>query len=193
MTTQRIVLIRHAMPQIEEGVPSAQWQLSADGAKAAAALAANFRDFEFANIVSSPEPKAVGTAEALAAQLGLAVELDSGFAEHARHSLGYLPRDEMEAGIARLFASHGELVFGDETADQLYARFAAALARQQAKGARDIFAVTHGTILTIYLSRTLGIDPLPFWQALATPAAVIVESGQHRIVQPGPKNAPFAP
>jgi len=184
VTAQRIVLIRHGMPQIAEGVPSAQWKLSADGAKASAALAENFRGYEFAGIASSPEPKAIGTAEALAAPLGLGIEIDAGFAEHARHSLGYLPRADMEAGVARLFASRDERVFGDETADQLHARFAAALARQAAKGARDVMAVTHGTILTIYLSRTLGIEPLPFWRALTTPAALIVESGQMRIVAP---------
>ena len=49
---------------------------------------------------------------------------------------------------------------------------------------RDIIAVTHGTILTIYLNRTLGIDPLPFWKALATPAAVILESGEMRMILP---------
>jgi broad specificity phosphatase PhoE len=73
-------------------------------------------------------------------------------------------------------------VFGDETADAAYARFAAALARQTAKGARDVMIVTHGTILTLYLARVAGVDPFPFWKALATPAAIVLESGQIRIL-----------
>ena len=180
-----IVLVRHAMPQIVEGVPSAQWKLSAAGAKAAAALAENFRDYDFARIVSSPEPKAIGTAEAMASQLGLAVAIDDGLAEHSRRSIGYVSREEIDAGVARLFSIPDALVFGDETAEQCFARFHAALERQSST--RDILAVTHGTILTVYLSRILEIDPLPFWRALPTPAAVILESGTMRVVEPDPR------
>jgi broad specificity phosphatase PhoE len=182
MTAQRIVFIRHGKPKIIEGVPSAQWRLSDEGRSAVAALAEHFRDYDFSAIATSPEPKAVGTAEAIASQLNLPIETDPGLAEHARHSAGYLSRDDLEAGIARLFASTSEPVFGDETADQAFARFAAALERRQAKGARDILVVTHGTILSIYLGRVAGIDPLPFWRTLPTPAAIVLEDGKIRMV-----------
>ncbi|HEX4301183.1 MAG TPA: histidine phosphatase family protein [Rhizomicrobium sp.] len=182
MTAQRIVFIRHGKPQIVESVPSAQWRLSQEGKMASAALAPLLSDYTFKDIASSPEPKAVDTAAALAAPLGLGVETDPGFAEHARGSVGFIPLAQLEASIARFFASRDEIVFGDETADAAYARFAAALARQTAKGARDIMIVTHGTVLTLHLARTLGFDPFPFWKALATPAAIVLESGQIRIL-----------
>ena len=182
MTAQRIVFIRHGKPQIDENVPSAQWRLSDAGANATAALAEHFRDYAFTAIASSPEPKAVGTAQALALPLNLPVEIDAGLAEQARHSVGFLALEELNAGIARFFHSTSELVFGDETADQAFARFDAALARQKARGARDLVLVTHGTILTLYLSRTLAIDPMPFWRTLPAPAAMVVESGQIRML-----------
>jgi len=122
MTARRLVLVRHGRPEVLDGVPAAAWPLSAAGRDAAAMLAEALRDFTFASIASSPEPKAVATA--------------------------------------------------------------AALARGMASGASDVMAVTHGTIMSIYLGRTCGIDPLPFWRALPMPAAAIVEGGRLRLIGP---------
>ncbi len=181
--SRRIVLIRHGMPRIEEGVPAADWQLSPEGAVAAADLAAHLRGFDFDAIASSPEPKAAGTAQAIAARLGLAVEIDPGLAEHARRSVGFLPRPEIEAGIARLLARPHYKVFGDETGDECYERFAAALARQADKGAGDVAMVTHGTILTVYLDRMGRLtDAFAFWRALKTPAAVILAGAKMQVL-----------
>ncbi len=179
MTPRRIVLIRHDKPQIVEGVPSADWRLSDAGRAAAADLAQDFRHFEFARIAGSPEPKAVGTAEAFAKTLGLTVEIDPGLAEHARRSMGFLSREELETGVARFFAEPDRLVFGNESADAAYERFAGAIARQPG---RDVIAVTHGTILSIYVSRAAAIDPFAFWRALTTPAAVVLEAGKAPVV-----------
>ena len=184
MSARSVVLIRHAMPQIEENVPSALWKLTPEGAAAAARLAARLREFRLSQIATSPEPKAVGTAEAIASRLGLAIEIDEGFAEHSRKSIGFMPREEIEAGIAALFANPARLVFGDETADACFERFEAALARQVAKGTGDVLAATHGTILSIYVSRTLHIDPMPFWRGLGLPCAVVLCDGQMRIIEP---------
>jgi len=147
-------------------------------------LAQRFRNFAFDTIASSPEPKATGTAEAIASQLGLAVEIDQGYSEHSRRSLGFLTQEELGSAIARLFDYPDSLVFGEETASQAYARFCAALERQSAKSAHDILVVTHGTIMSIYLSRVLNIDPLPFWRSLKMPAAVILEHGKMRFIEP---------
>jgi broad specificity phosphatase PhoE len=173
---QRIVLIRHAMPRIEEGIPSANWDLSPEGTVAAAALAAHLTGFAFAAIASSPEPKAVGTALAIAGALKLPVEVDDGLAEQKRSSVGFLPRAQIEAGIRRLFESPSALVFGDETADAAHDRFAAAIARQAAKGARDIAVATHGTILSIYAARHHALPGVfAFWKSLKTPDAILLE------------------
>lgn len=180
----RIVFVRHARPLIEDGVPSADWKLSDDGRAAAAALAERLREFHFARIASSPEPKAIGTAEAIAAPLGLTLETDDGLAEQARRSIGFVPREKLEAGIANLFANPDELVFGDETANSCFERFHAALERQKAIGAEDVIVVTHGTILTIYVSRLLGLDPMPFWRGLGLPMAIVLDGRELRVIDP---------
>ncbi len=183
MSVRRIVLVRHAKPRIEENVPSAQWKLSPEGAQASARLAERLLEFDFSQIASSPEPKAVGTAQAIAPRLGLALEIDDGFAENSRKSVGFMPREEIEAGIAALFANPGSLVFGDETANQCFHRFQQALDRQVAKSTGDVIAVTHGTILSIYVARTLGIDPMPFWRGLGLPCAIVLSDAEMRIIE----------
>ena len=184
MSVRRIVLVRHAKPRIQENIPSSQWKLSPEGAEAATGLAEHLREFQFSHIASSPEPKAVGTAQAIASRIGLAVAIDEGFAEHSRKSVGFVSRDEVEAGIAALFANPGRLVFGDETANECFYRFQQALDRQVAKSTGDVIAATHGTILSVYVARTLGIDPMPFWRRLGLPCAIVLSGKELRVVQP---------
>lgn len=181
---QRVVLVRHGTPDIEKGVPAAEWKLSACGRDATISLAQSLRGYVFDAIASSPESKAMGTAEAIAFQLGLAVETEPGFSEHLRRSVGFLTQEELGSAIARLFNHPDNLVFGEETASQAYARFCAALERQSDRGAHDILVVTHGTIMSIYLSRVLNFDPLPFWRSLNMPAAVILECGKMHLIEP---------
>lgn len=172
----RLVLIRHAMPQMEEAVPAADWQLSPQGTAAATALAVQLTRFDFTAIASSAAPKAVGTAAAIAQALKLPVEIDDDFAETQRRTVGWLSREQIDAGIRRLFENPSEIVYGEESADTAYTRFAAAIERQQAKGARDIAVVTHGTILSIYASRVGAVeDAFAFWKSLKLPDAILLD------------------
>jgi len=171
----RIVLIRHAMPQIEESVPAADWTLSADGIEAATALAAHLTRFAFTEIASSTEPKAVGTAAAIAQALRLPVTVDDDFAETRRRTVGFLTHEQIDAGIRGLFGRPSQIVYGEESADAAYTRFAAAIERQAAKGASDIAVVTHGTILSVYASRVAPIaDVFSFWKSLRLPDAILL-------------------
>jgi broad specificity phosphatase PhoE len=174
----RVVLIRHAMPQMEQGIPSADWTLSPEGMGAAAALAAQLTHFAFARIASSPEPKAVGTATAMAQALKLPVEIDDGLAETRRRTVAFLPRAGFDAGIRRLFERPAEIVFGEESADAAHARFAAAIERQEKKATGDIAVVTHGTILSIYAGRAARLaDTFAFWKSLKLPDAILLDGG----------------
>jgi hypothetical protein len=40
-------------------------------------------------------------------------------------------------------------------------------------GASDLIVVTHGTVMSLYVSQELGIEPLSFWRGLATPCALV--------------------
>jgi broad specificity phosphatase PhoE len=182
----RLVLVRHGKPEIEEGTPSTQWLLSQSGREAAALLATQLEGFTFQKITSSPELKAIGTAEAIAQKLGLNVEIDDDLSEHKRHSTGFLPLEDFNTQIARLFQSPwSELVFGDETANAALERFTRALDRQYVStGSSDVLVVTHGTIMLIYVANKLGIDPLPFWRSLSAPTAIVISSSEIVVLKP---------
>ena len=63
----KLILIKHASPQVETAVPSHEWKLSPAGREKAAALAERLRPDAPGAIVSSVEPKAIETARIIAA------------------------------------------------------------------------------------------------------------------------------
>jgi broad specificity phosphatase PhoE len=173
MSRAALILVRHAQPVIDEAVPPPTWRLSAAGRDAALALAGRLADFAPAAAVASPEPKALETAQIMAARLGLSAEEDAGFAEHRRPDLAFGSREEFEARMAAFFADPAEPVFGGESADQAHDRFAAALARYTA---RPLLVATHGTVLSLYLSRRLRLEPFALWKSLALPEAFVLDA-----------------
>lgn len=173
----KLILIRHGAPQIDPAIPARDWLLSAEGQAAARALAGRLTDRGIGTIVSSDEPKARQTGEAIAGALHLPLALDKDLREHERLNVGYLPRSEFEAGVASFFQQPGELVFGEETADQVFARVSAAVKRGMERHDGTLALVTHGTALTLYLARRTGLEPLAFWHALTLPMAIELDDG----------------
>jgi broad specificity phosphatase PhoE len=184
MPGQRIVFLRHARPRIVEGVPSADWTLDPEGVSSAGLLVGKLRVFSFREVISSPEPKALETARIVAERLGVAVSIDNGLAEHQRRSVGFVSREAVERRIAALFDNPDQVVFGEETADACFARFSATVERCRAQTDRDLLFATHGTILTIYLSRICGFVPMPFWRSLGLPAAVVLDDRKIDVLNP---------
>lgn len=175
----KLVLVRHSLPEMVAGVPQAQWRLSAAGKTAARGLAARLGGFDAPVVWSSPEPKALETAELVAGALDRRVCEAADLREHDRTSLGYLSRERLEAGVAGLLASDDELVFGDETARSVFVRMERALRRARAEaGRRDVVAVTHGAAAAIYVSRITGVDALAFWRSLGAPAAIVLDGAR---------------
>ncbi|MBV8908334.1 MAG: histidine phosphatase family protein, partial [Sphingomonas sp.] len=136
-------------------------------------------------IFSSPEPKAVRTADLLAREHGAAVRIDRDLREHARASTGFLPQAEFEEGIERLLRSDRDLVFGDETADAVFKRMSRAIVRaRSADPDGDVVAVTHGTALSLYVGRTLGLDARALWRRLGFSTAVVLSGTDLQLVGP---------
>src|SRR4051794_16812313 len=69
-----LVLVRHAMPAIEPGVPADRWELGPQGRAAARALAATLP--RVGVVVRGDEPKARQTAEAIVAVNGGTIRTD---------------------------------------------------------------------------------------------------------------------
>ena len=173
---RKLVLVRHALPEFVVGVPASEWQLSDEGRRRCQRLADRLSTYDLAAVITSTEPKAAETGQIVADSLALPLETAPGLHEHERGvvtSTG--DQDAFQEQVSRLFERPDELIFGTETADQAHARFATALAAAIERHPRGNLAiVAHGTVMTLFIARASGLDPVPFWKSLGLPALAVL-------------------
>lgn len=173
MSGAALILVRHGRPIIDPDIPPPQWGLCPEGRDAVAALAEKLASYAPQAAISSPEPKALQTAEIIAARLGLAVVVDHGLHEHKRQHRSFGTEEEFRQRIAQVFAEPGTPSPGGESAEQAGERLAATLAKHSV---RPLLAVTHGTVLSIYVAKLLGLNAHDLWRNLHTPDAFVLDA-----------------
>ncbi len=172
---RRLLLIKHSAPEIVPSQPARLWRLSATGRARCSVLAQHLGAYAPATIIASTEPKAAETAQLVAEALGRSWYCMEGLHEHDRSNAPFLGTAEFEATMAHFFAEPDALVFGGETADAACERFSRALIevlRRHPHG--DLAIVAHGTVITLFVARTNGIDAFDFWQRLGLPSYVVL-------------------
>lgn len=178
-----LLLIKHSLPEIDPTVPASRWRLSEIGRLRCQPLAERLADYGIGALVTSVEPKAVETATIVGDRLGLVPDIVEGLHEHERDLVGFLPRTEFEGKVADFFARQGALVLGSETGEDAYARFAKALdAVIEVYACGDLAVVTHGTVISLFVSRATGTDLLPLWKRLQLPALVALSLPEFRLL-----------
>src|SRR6185436_3876632 len=123
----KLILIKHAKPVVTPGLPPEEWPLGDEGRAQAAALAERVRAYAPTVVISSEEEKARETGAIVAKALGVPGSMSAGLREHERSTVPQMATKEFISYMALLFKRPGELVLGEESADEAYARFAAAL------------------------------------------------------------------
>ena len=170
-----LVLVKHALPQIESTVPAKQWRLSEEGQHLSRVLAQKLALHDLDLIFSSVEPKAIETAHIVATTLEKRIEVVEDLHEHDRNNIGFLEQKKFEASVAQFFNRPDLLTFGNETANQAHHRFSRAVVGIIEKYSdKNIALITHGTVLTLFVSRLVGIEPFPFWKDLKLPSWVVL-------------------
>jgi len=171
----KLILIKHSLPEMVPGLPANRWHLAEAGRLRCKALAEQVAPYRPDVIVASTEPKAAETAELLAGALQKPWHVAAGLHEHERGDVGWIDREHFEAQVAEFFKRPGALVFGSETADQAHERFAAAIAAVTAQyPARSLAVVTHGTVISLFVARSAGVEPFPLWSRLGLPSFVVL-------------------
>ena len=155
----QMLLVRHALPLRSEPGQGADPALSDDGRAQVARLPEALARFPISRVVSSPQRRAIQTAEPVAAARGLSIEIDDRFAEYDRDLPVYIPiehiRDENPQEWARMAAGH---LPSSVDEDAFRARVAAAV-EDVAAGAdhEDTVAVfSHGGVINVVLHEILG-------------------------------------
>ena len=171
------------MPEIEPGHPGNTWKLSKEGRLRAQRLAEQLKSFGPEVIVSSAEPKAKETAEIVASQFQLEVQIVPDLHEHARSNVPYLSHDVFQTSVHDFFQKPDELVFGEETANQAYTRFYRAVhSVLNEHRSKTIVIVTHGTVISLFVSRLTGSSDLELWSKLGLPSFVAMDLHSNTLI-----------
>lgn len=171
----KIVLVRHARPEIDPAYPAGIWELAGDAGVAVDRLAMDLAGLSVDGIVTSPEPKAAATAQIIAAALDLPRSEDESFREQGLDTTPWISGpDGFVQAVRDHFACPEEAVFGDEPSSVAAARFAFGVERARAMHQYPVI-VTHGRVMCGYLREAIGVEPMDVWPTLRMPDALVVD------------------
>ena len=182
---QKLILIKHAAPEVVPNVSSEQWHLSERGRASCAALAEALRPHRPDAIVSSEEPKAQETAELVAGHLGVPWATAPGLHEHDRRGVPHMRSGEFISHVELMFRRHDERVLGHESADEALRRFRDALRDVLARHPEETVAVvSHGTVIALYVAEHADEHTaFELWRKLGLPSFVVLSRPELRVEQ----------
>jgi probable phosphoglycerate mutase len=155
----QLLLVRHALPLRSEHGEGSDPDLSEEGLAQVERLPKALERFPISRVVSSPQRRAIQTAEPVAAARELTVEIDDRFAEYDRDLPLYIPveqiRAEMPQEWERLAQGHLPSAVDE---DAFLARVHAAVDDLvAAANPEDTVAVfSHGGVINVLLHEILG-------------------------------------
>src|SRR3954471_23885061 len=181
-----LYLVRHAEVLLRGDQPMTEWQLSPTGEQQARDLSRSPAWRELTLIASSPEAKAVATAQPTADAAGLELRIEPGLHEVDRGRTPLVTRTEYDAVVAAHFASPEESVSGWETADAARARVVSCIGDLTAGAEGPVCVVSHGLVLSHYLAdlRGLPAPDLEEWRGIPLPGIAVVDLESKELVQP---------
>lgn len=173
LTMNNLILVRHSVPKIERHLPAHDWGLSAEGVERAKDLGRRLEPFGADRVFSSCEPKAVQTALAIAQVLGLGNTELAQLGEHDRRDVPFYDDPQTFRGLLReFFERPGERVFGGESAKEALARFNEGIEEVRRSGSRMQIVVSHGTVMSLFVSQQSQRAAESVWEQLTMPCAI---------------------
>jgi broad specificity phosphatase PhoE len=173
----KLILVKHAAPQILRDVISSRWVLSDAGRRRCDWLANELSAQGVSRICSSLEPKALETAALVAVRLGLVIEPCHNLHENDRTGLGFVTRDELWRRLREFFQHPARITIGNETANNALQRFAESIGDIVSKGhGQPSAVVTHGTVLSLFVAHHNAIAPFDLWSRLGLPSYVVLDA-----------------
>ncbi|BAX94914.1 histidine phosphatase family protein [Mycobacterium shigaense] len=159
----QVLLVRHALPLRSEHGQGSDPDLSEEGIAQIARLPEALARFPISRVVSSPQRRAIQTAQPVAAACALAVEVDDRFAEYDRDLPAYIPVEQIRAENPQEWErmAQGHLPSAVDE-DAFRARVQAAIDDLVATAdPEDTVAVfSHGGVINLLLHQILGTKRL---------------------------------
>src|SRR6201992_2212159 len=159
----QVLLVRHALPLRSEHGEGSDPDLSEEGFAQVKRLPDALARFPISRVLSSPQRRAIQTAEPVAAARGLPIEIDDRFAEYDRDLPMYIPveqiRKERPEEWARMAQGHLPSAVDE---DAFRARVRAAVEDLVAAAQPDdtVAVFSHGGVINVLLHEILGTTRL---------------------------------
>lgn len=156
----QLLLIRHALPLRSEPGQGSDPDLSEDGIEQAKRLPDALARFPVSRLVSSPQRRAIQTAQPVADHLGLDIAIDERLAEYDRDLGHYTPVEQISKEDLERLAS-GQLPGGVDS-DAFIARVRAGIENIVATAGREdtVAVFSHGGVINAVVHTLLGTDRL---------------------------------
>lgn len=173
----KLILIKHAAPEVDSTAPPERWRLSAEGKSKAEVLAKRLEPLAPSVVVTSEETKAAETGDVLGRVLSAPVERAAGLAEHDRSNVPQMVTREFISMMELVFRKPRQLVLGRETAAGALARFRNALddVLEVHRDKGTIAVVSHGTVIALFLAETTGKPAFEYWRRMKLPSYAVLE------------------
>jgi broad specificity phosphatase PhoE len=171
-----LVLVKHALPVLDASKPAREWRLGMEGDRQAQKLAGALRTFAPLRMIASPEPKAASTAAIVAAELGVDVSVIDALREFDRPVLPHLSKEEHAHTNEQIFVDLNRRVLGTESGREALDRFSVAIDDAIAQtSAQSLVAVTHGTVMSLFVAARNAIDGFTLWKQLECTSYVVLD------------------
>lgn len=179
-----LILIKHSLPEVMENLPARDWHLSEEGRIRARMLAENLKPYHPEVILSSVEPKAEQTASIIAQSLGLEFLLIDGLHEHDRSGVPFYSKESFQSLVRKLFKEPETLIFGNETGAQALGRFSKSVdAILQLYNDKNMAIVSHGTVISLFVSWLTRMDGYLLWEELGLPSFVVIDIQNRQLLK----------
>jgi broad specificity phosphatase PhoE len=176
----KLILIKHATPEINPNVVSHRWVLSDAGRRRCDWLADELSAHRILRVCSSLEPKALETAALVAVKLGLVMQPCCNLHENDRTGLGFATQHELELRVREFFERPARIIIGTETADNTFQRFAEAIGNIVANGdGQHSAVVTHGAVLSLFVAHHNTVAPFDLWSQLGLLSYVVLDANSY--------------
>jgi probable phosphoglycerate mutase len=159
----QVLLVRHALPLRSEHGEGSDPDLSEEGRAQVERLPGALGRFPISRVVSSPQRRAIQTAEPVAAARRLSVEIDDRFAEYDRDLPVYIPLEQIKAERPEEWArmAQGHLPSAvDEDAFRARVRAAVDDLVAAADPEDTVAVFSHGGVINVLLHEILGTTRL---------------------------------
>jgi 2,3-bisphosphoglycerate-dependent phosphoglycerate mutase len=184
-----LLLVKHALPDIEPEVPAQHWQLGSQGRAQSLKLAEAIRPHRPGVVLTSQEPKAAETGQIVADVLELPRRTVSGLHEQDNIGTPYFDTAEaFGAAVQGLFTEPDKRAYGNESAVEALARFERGVAEAlEPHPDETAVIVTHGRVGTLFIAAHNAIDVFAFWKDWPLATFAVLSRPEYRVLEPPAK------